>query len=691
MKKYTIGAVLIFILTAFASHAQTTRYVKEGGTGDGSSWASASGDIQEMINAAAAGDQIWVAKGKYYPNRRGDALTTITLKYRNNSYVIKKDVKLYGGFAGNETALASRNVAGNATILSGDYNDDDIITGSGTTLSIINNTTNAYHVIISAGDVGSAVIDGFTITGANANGGSSTIDVNGIPQNRDAGGAIRISQSAPKIANCTIVGNAATHGAGIVNVGANPVIENCTIDRNLAEWQGGGITNWGGSSPTITNVSFTGNSSRFGSGMLNDAGSSPAITNCSFASNGANDSADPREGGAMTNWGQSKPVINNSTFTGNKSNFGGAILNHNSSPRFFNCQFTNNTSRNEGGAIQNWEFSKPFISKCIFTGNESNSGGALLSFKSSPVISNSLFYNNKAAGNGGAISNYLDSKGTLVNVTIVNNTPNALDAASDGMLNVFNSILWGGVNSTGYVAKYSLLEGVNNTDNGNIEASGITKESIFKDAANNDFSLAANSPALNKGANSLYDADVYTKMDILGNSRIRNNAIDLGAYEFQAGNNVTNPTYKDITGVIKYDSLTVRWTSLFEKDCEKYEIQISEDNVNFKTYATVITKAAGGNSLTPINYETVIDMRGAGLITAGSIMMLLLSLGFYKKKKVVFAILMVIAASAIVAGCTKRDPITILKKYNKDFYVRIVQFNKSGENIASDVVLVKAP
>src|SRR5690606_13084557 len=122
---------------------------KEGGTGTGTTWANASGDIQIMINSSAGGDQVWVAKGTYLPTHIAGNGTTDPDK----SFVLKKDVKIYGGFAGTETSLANRNlgITTNASILSGDLG------------TIGNSTDDAYHVVISAGDVGIAELNGFTI------------------------------------------------------------------------------------------------------------------------------------------------------------------------------------------------------------------------------------------------------------------------------------------------------------------------------------------------------------------------------------------------------------------------------------------------------------------------------------------------------------------------------------------------
>lgn len=155
MKRHLLSFLPIFLLCVLTSaSAQTIHYVKEDGTGDGTSWASASDDLQLMINSSVTGAQIWVAGGTYYPIRKADDLTTVLMDDRNNAFVLKKDVKIYGGFRGiNETELNQRDSIGttNTTILSGDLG------------TIGESTDYAYHVVISVDDVGTAELTGLAL------------------------------------------------------------------------------------------------------------------------------------------------------------------------------------------------------------------------------------------------------------------------------------------------------------------------------------------------------------------------------------------------------------------------------------------------------------------------------------------------------------------------------------------------
>lgn len=128
LAKKTFAAALSLLLVAPGLQAQTIYYVDSSmadNNGNGTSWAAAKKDVQNAINAASSGDQIWVKAGTYKPTEIPDGnYGTI----RDYSIHLKDSVKLYGGFTGNETNLAQRNWLTNVTILSGNVGVDSINT-----------------------------------------------------------------------------------------------------------------------------------------------------------------------------------------------------------------------------------------------------------------------------------------------------------------------------------------------------------------------------------------------------------------------------------------------------------------------------------------------------------------------------------------------------------------------------------
>jgi hypothetical protein len=304
-------AFLLMILNS-TLFAQTTRYVKAGASGNGLSWSTPSGDLQAMINASASGDQIWVAGGTYKPIYRADNMDGSNPNHVFNAFVLKKDVKIYGGFAGTENSLAARNLSltANASILSGNLGDPAL------------NTDNAYHVVISAGDAGTGELNGFTIKDGNASGADgSAIQVHGI--------FIYFA-----------------YGGGMVNYSSSPVINNVTISGNMAGVYGGGMFNFTSSSPVIKNTIISGNSSMYGGGIDNQSSSSPALTNVTISGNQVT-----QYGGGIDNQVSSSPILINVTISGNSSNYkGGAMSFTNSSSAILvNSLLSGNTAGNSGG------------------------------------------------------------------------------------------------------------------------------------------------------------------------------------------------------------------------------------------------------------------------------------------------------------------------------------------------------
>ncbi|MGB0368297.1 MAG: LamG-like jellyroll fold domain-containing protein, partial [Flavobacteriales bacterium] len=126
------------------------------GNNDGTSWADAYTDLQDALTNHN-GNDIWVAEGTYKPDASNRAAT----------FSIPSGAKIYGGFAGTETAINQRIAGSNTTILSGDLSGND----NGTLLPTeATRQDNSYHVVTLKGDVQNVVLDGFTIADGNANG-----------------------------------------------------------------------------------------------------------------------------------------------------------------------------------------------------------------------------------------------------------------------------------------------------------------------------------------------------------------------------------------------------------------------------------------------------------------------------------------------------------------------------------------
>ncbi len=231
-------------------------------------WATAGNDLQAVINQCVAGDEIWVVAGIYIPNRRADATGTITINDRDNAFVLKNGVRIFGGFTGVETATTQRNFALNMTILSGNLGT------LGTT------TDNSYHVVVCAGTVSGTSLNGFFIHYGNAN-GSGNITVNAVSIGRGSGAGMRINSSSPTISNCVFSANSTTNnGGGMVCDNASPGITNCVFSGNTAN-DGAGMLNTNASATELVNCTFSGNNAvTTGGAIRNGNASSPLISNC---------------------------------------------------------------------------------------------------------------------------------------------------------------------------------------------------------------------------------------------------------------------------------------------------------------------------------------------------------------------------------------------------------------------------
>jgi RHS repeat-associated protein len=240
-----------------------------GGRHDGSSWANAYNNLQDALNAARPCwyrvSEIWVAAGTYRPDQ--------ATGNRSASFQLVSGVKVYGGFAGGETALSERRPEQNATILSGEIGAEGV-------------ADNSYHVV--SGQVvygeylsNSTRLDGFHIVGGNANGASP----------HDAGGGFYNTGGAPLVVRCVFEGNSASSGGAVANTGSgNLTLVNCQFSQNSAVASagagGGALLNGSGATSSATNCLFWDNSATAGArgGAASNSGNL-TLTNCTLVGN----------------------------------------------------------------------------------------------------------------------------------------------------------------------------------------------------------------------------------------------------------------------------------------------------------------------------------------------------------------------------------------------------------------------
>ena len=319
-----IGVLVGLHIAAPTAEAQDVYHVTKDGNGSGSSFDNDPISLQGALGQADGDDVIVIAAGTYLPTddpSNRDARFEIT--------GAQDGLKIYGGWTGAtsfssiaevEGNLASRDLGGNLTVLSGDIDDNDAktngITEDAADISGANSKTVVYFDGTTGGNITTGtVLDGLLITGGQASGGS------GGPEASRGGGVyckgdINGNRCSPVISNTRFIGNSASgNGGAIFNEGfdngaSSPQLTNVTFTGNSASDNGGAIFNDGSdngvSSPQLTNVTFTGNSAgKKGGAIFNDGfdngASSPQLTNVILWENSAggdgneiyNDAADP--------------------------------------------------------------------------------------------------------------------------------------------------------------------------------------------------------------------------------------------------------------------------------------------------------------------------------------------------------------------------------------------------------------
>lgn len=269
------------------------------GSGDCSSWTHAC-TLQTALAAAVSGDEIWVKAGVHKP--------TSDPGNRSAFFALKNGVAVYGGFAGGETSLEQRDWQVNATILSGDIDDDDINADGNfiaeTTGDIQGN--NSYQIVYSGGVNAITRLDGFVITAGDGVG-------------RNAGAGMMVSDSSNlTLINLIIIGNKSNTGSGMYIGASSPALINIQFINNYSTYRGGGLRISSSDGTTITNSLFLGNHSEDHGGAIEINysgifGVGVTFTNVAFW---GNSSATVAAGIFSDN---SRLILNNLTFSGNST------------------------------------------------------------------------------------------------------------------------------------------------------------------------------------------------------------------------------------------------------------------------------------------------------------------------------------------------------------------------------------
>lgn len=474
--------LICFVAIVLPAASARVRYINPTATGlnNGTSWANAYTKFDSLahyVRDTLIQDTFWVANGTYKP-------PTI-----NGWGIGNSGLKIYGGFAGTETALSQRNWGAFQTILDGDIGVPGV------------NTDNCNFVVDMGANGGFSIytpknpnmrFDGFKI-------------INGYLAN----------YLGPNLNNWA-------GGGGLRYMPADSdtiEVANCFFSQNTSIW-GGAIF--------FTNGNYISSGSR----------SLAKITNCRFENNTA-----WRHGGALATQHASKVlnltkqaaklIISDCTFSNNSAAFGGAVANLDSvvDVTLARCTFRGNTASASGGALYDSCISKTTVYNSLIVGNSAPAGCA---FQSSAVPTGSavkphkLFHctiaNNKSTSTSSSdFAIVLNGKDSIQNCIIWDNiTGSGKQIATPTGVNYINTnIIQGG--ATGTTATYTI--------NPLFTSAGLSSAAPFPITGTYDYRLLVASPAIDIGLTTLVAPAGINATDLDNNNRLYGAAPDLGAYE----------------------------------------------------------------------------------------------------------------------------------------------------------------
>lgn len=416
----TAMTVLCLVWASLAASARADIiYVSQyaSGVGDGTSWDDAYWTIQDALDAADHGDEIWVAEGTYYENLN-----------------VSRAIALYGSFTGTESDPSERPTGDPTTIVDADV-DGDPETEDGNCLNAVNPSL--------------TVLDGFHFIN-----GAGTEYFSGDGYGNRAGGVYLLGFHG-RITNVVFENNTTSgRGGGLYIVsnyneeGADPLLLEQVIFRNNTGHEGGGlylesIENEGRFDIIFEDVVFDGNTATRGGGLYTD------LTQWSEGSGDPN--TDPPGARLNFNWCE---------FAGNSADAGGgAYLSREMArykPRlfddadFYRTTFSSNSARRGGALFVDVDayLSNSTLSNNQAYGDAATSAGGALFITGYNGLSGTFLtvQDNTSAGRGGGAALADGGRLTLWRSTFADNTGadgGAIHSGNDAILQVTGSQITG--------------------------------------------------------------------------------------------------------------------------------------------------------------------------------------------------------------------------------------------------------
>jgi len=545
------------------------------GNNDGNNWTDAYRYLQDALaDANASGKDIWVATGSYKPdvntsNAPGSGDREATFK-------LSDGLTIYGGFPSGGGTWEDRDPNAYKAILTGDLDGNDVGEPNHPSRG-----ENSYHVVTITG-VDNVTIDGFKITGGNANAldhyyGGGILCANSPPLsiapniivfNNEAidniagsstkdgfGGGIALFESSCTIQNNWIINNFVRRGSGAGiysgHSGAGPrrcvikdnVITGCAPLGTSGTVYGGGIAirNNSSSQIVIKDNNISDNDANYGSGIYYEGSSlsPPFIINNNIISNNLAQDGAGVYGGVYSGGSTAELQLVNNIIWNNEANYdgGGVLAEPNVTFNAVNCQFLGNTATSGNGGGVSVDANGIFIAtNCVFTGNSATTG------------------------DGGGF--YADSNATFnaTNCTFAGNSAANLGGGGRHLLgNPFsNCIFWENIDSTGSgesaqisgaapVVSHSCIQGWT----GGLGGTGNIGYDPFLADIPDQVQLLSTSPCRDAGDDSLVPPDTAdldndgdtlepTPLDLDGRPRFADgdcggvSTVDMGAHEFSS-------------------------------------------------------------------------------------------------------------------------------------------------------------